>query len=248
MSLIGALLVYGRETVLAPLKDRKLILRMFVAGLIITFNWSLYIWAINSGHIIQTSIGYYIEPLVVCLFGMIFFGEKLNKYKTVALLFGLAGVIAVIVYFREFPGIALGIAISFSIYAAIKKGINMPPLITLTYETVFIAPVALCVIFWLESHGQGALGFGGGRYVLLLCCGFVTALPLSLFADAANKISMFALGLTEYISPTIALAIGIFYFHEPFFPVQIVAFAIIWVGLVFFSIGEFRVLKGGSNE
>ena len=248
VSLIGAFIAYGKETVLAPLKDRKLTLRMLGAGLLITVNWSIYIWAINSGHIIQTSIGYYIEPLMVCVFGMIFFGEKLNRYKTIALMFGLAGVIAVIVYFREFPGIALSIAISFSCYAAIKKGIKMPPLLSLAYETVFIAPFALLVIFWLEGTGQGALGFGAGRYALLLCCGFVTVLPLALFADAANKISMFILGLTEYISPTIALVIGIFYFKEDFYPVQIIAFAIIWVGLIIFSWGEFKGLKGAEND
>lgn len=244
---LGALIFYGREIVLAPLKDRKLTLRMIGAGIIITFNWSVYIWAINSGHVIQTSIGYYIEPLMVCLFGMIFFGEKLNRYKAVALAFGAAGVIAVIVYFKEFPGIALAIAISFSCYAALKKGIKMPPLLSLMYETVFIAPFALIVVFWLEGTGQGALGFGWGRYVLLLLCGFVTALPLTLFADAANKTSMFMLGLTEYISPTIALFIGIFYFKEDFYPVQIIAFAIIWVGLVIFSLGELKELRGDQN-
>ncbi|MBQ7703364.1 MAG: EamA family transporter RarD [Firmicutes bacterium] len=248
VSAVGALIFYGKETLLAPLKDRKLVLRMLIAGIIITCNWSIYIWAINSGHIIQTSIGYYIEPLMVCLFGMIFFGEKLNRHKVVALLFGLAGVVAVIVYFREFPGIALSIAISFSIYAAIKKGINMPPLLSLTYETIFIAPFALVVAIYLEATGQGALGFGTGRYLLLLCCGFVTALPLSLFADAANKISMFLLGITEYISPTIALFIGIFYFREEFYPIQIIAFVIIWIGLIFFSIGEMKSLKGAEND
>ncbi len=247
VSAAGALIAYGRDAVLAPLKDRKLTLRMIGAGIIITFNWSVYIWAINSGHIIQTSIGYYIEPLVVCLFGMLLFGEKLNKYKVVALAFGAAGVVAVIIYFGEFPGIALAIAISFSCYAAIKKGIKMPPLLSLTYETVFIAPIALGVAICLEATGQGALGFGTGRYILLLLCGFVTALPLALFADAANKVSMFVLGLTEYISPTISLVIGIFYFNEEFYPVQIVAFAIIWVGLIFFSRGELKELKGGSD-
>ena len=241
---IAALIVHTKEEILAPLKDRKRLFRLIAAGIIITLNWSLYIYAVNSENVIQSCIGYYIEPLVVCLFGMIFFKEKINRHKAIALIMGLIGVIAVIVYFKQVPTLALGIAFSFSIYAAVKKGLGMPPIISLLYETVFLAPLALIVVFYIESHGVGALQVAGaGKYALLMLCGLFTAFPLVLFANAANKISMFIMGLSEYISPTISLMLSIFYFKEDFAPIQLIAFAIIWVGLIFFSIGEFKEYK-----
>ena len=241
---IAALIVHTKEEILAPLKDRTRLFRLIAAGIIITLNWSLYIYAVNSENVIQSCIGYYIEPLVVCLFGMIFFKEKINRHKAIALIMGLIGVIAVIVYFKQVPTLALGIAFSFSIYAAVKKGLGMPPIISLLYETVFLAPLALIVVFYIESHGIGALQVAGaGKYALLMLCGLFTAFPLVLFANAANKISMFIMGLSEYISPTISLMLSIFYFKEDFAPIQLIAFAIIWVGLIFFSIGEFKEYK-----
>ena len=241
---IAALIVHTKEEILAPLKDRKLLFRLIAAGIIITLNWSLYIYAVNSENVIQSCIGYYIEPLVVCLFGMIFFKEKINRHKAIALIMGLIGVIAVIVYFKQVPTLALSIAFSFSIYAAVKKGLGMSPIISLLYETVFLAPLALIVVFYIESHGIGALQVAGaGKYALLMLCGLFTAFPLVLFANAANKISMFIMGLSEYISPTISLMLSIFYFKEDFAPIQLIAFAIIWVGLIFFSIGEFKEYK-----
>lgn len=247
---IAALIAHTREEILAPLKDKKLLLRLIAAGIIITVNWSLYIYAVNSGNVIQSCIGYYIEPLVVCLFGMIFFKEKINKHKAVALIMGVIGVIAVIVYFKQVPALALCIAFSFSIYAAVKKGLNMPPILSLLYETVFLAPFALIVIIYIESHDIGALSVSGaGKYALLMLCGLFTAFPLVLFANAVNKVSMFIMGLSEYISPTISLILSIFYFKEDFAPIQLIAFAIIWVGLIFFSVGEFKEYKNdGTNQ
>ena len=239
--LIAALLVHSKDEILAPLRDKKLLAKLIIAGAIITLNWSLYIYAVNSENVIQSCIGYYIEPLVVCLFGMIFFREKINTHKAIALVTGGIGVIAVVIYFGQFPGLALGIAFSFAIYAAIKKGLGMPPIISLLYETIFLAPFALVVVIYIETHGIGALSVAGaGKYFLLMFCGLFTAFPLVLFANGANKTSMFILGLTEYISPTLSLILSIFYFKEEFYPIQLVAFGIIWIGLIFFTIGEYK--------
>ncbi len=247
--IIAAFVAHNKEEIFAPLKDKKLLLRLIAAGIIITLNWSLYIYAVNSENVIQSCIGYYIEPLVVCLFGMVFFREKVNLHKAVALIMGVLGVIAVVVYFKQVPTLALGIAFSFAIYAAMKKGLGMPPILSLLYETVFLAPLALIVVFYIESHGIGALAAAsGGKYFLLMFCGLFTAFPLVLFANGANKTSMFILGLTEYISPTLSLILSIFYFKEDFAPVQLIAFAIIWTGLVFFSIGEFREYRNAGKE
>ena len=229
--------------------DRKLGLKFLGAGTIITINWSTYIWAVNAGHVIEASIGYYIEPLMVCVFGMIFFRERLTRYKTAAMVLAAAAVILLLVHFHAIPGISLGIALSFAIYSAIKKTVSQPPLISLVYETIFFAPSALVAIIWLEAKGMGALGVGEPyQYGLLLLCGLVTVIPLSLFASAAQKVPMFTLGLTEYISPTLSLILGVFFYREPFDGIQFLAVAIIWVGLVFFSVGELKEqrLAGGA--
>ena len=247
--LIAALIAHTKEEILAPLKDKKRLVRIILAGIVITVNWSLYIYAVNSGKVIQSCIGYYIEPLVVCAFGMIFFREKINKHKAIALIMGVIGVIAVIVYFRQLPVLALSIAFSFSIYAAVKKGLAMSPILSLLYETIFLAPLALIVIIYIETHGIGALQVAGaGKYALLMLCGLFTAFPLVLFANAANKISMFIMGLSEYISPTISLMLSIFYFKEDFEPIQLIAFAIIWTGLIIFSVGEYKEYRNDGNR
>ena len=244
---IAALFKYSINEILEPLKDRKQVIKYIIAGALITANWSIYIWAVNADYVIQTCIGYYIEPLMVCTFGVVLFREKLTVYKKTALALACAGVLVIIIYFREVPVIALGLAVTFSIYAACKKNFNKPPILSLLYETVFLSPFALAVIIYLEVTGQGALAsLGSGemyKYLLLMFCGLFTAFPLALFADAANKINLFALGITEYISPTLSLIIGIFLFQEPFEKIQLVAFAIIWVGLIFFSYGEFKYYK-----
>lgn len=233
---------FSWSEIFGPIRqDRRLALKFLGAGAVITINWSTYIWAVNAEHVIEASIGYYIEPLMVCVFGMLFFHEKLTKYKTAAMILAALAVGILLVHFHAVPGIALGIALSFAVYSAIKKTVSQPPLISLVYETIFFAPPALAAIIFMEVNGQGAIGAGTpGQYGLLLLCGLVTVIPLALFASAAQKVPMFTLGLTEYISPTLSLILGVFFFREPFDSIQFLAVAIIWVGLVFFSFGELR--------
>jgi len=236
-----ALKVHGMEEIKAQLRPKGVKLRYFLAGLLITANWSIYIWAVNADMVIQTCIGYYIEPLIVCLFGVFLFKEKLDRFKIIALILAGTGVSVVIIHFRQLPAVALSLGITFALYAAMKKGFSMPPLLSLLYETIFLMPPALIVIIGMEVTGRGALAVINSplQYVLLMFCGLFTAFPLALFANAANKIDLFSLGITEYISPTISLCISIYLFKEPFDRIQLIAFAVIWVGLVFFSYGEY---------
>ena len=233
---------YSREELLEPLRDRRLALKFLAAGILITLNWSLYIWAVNADHTIETSIGYYIEPVVVCLFGVLIFKDKLNKWKALALAFAAAGVAVIVAYYHSLPLISLSLALSFSLYGAMKKGINKPALLSFFYETVLLAPFALAVILWLEFTGRGALAMAVSpwQFVLLALAGVCTATPLILFGESANKAGLFATGLIGYLSPTITLFISIFLFREPFELVQLAAFAIIWVGLGFFTYGELK--------
>lgn len=233
---------YSWDEILRPLKEnRKVVFRLFCVGAVVTLNWSTYIWAVNAGFIIQTSIGYYIEPLVVCLFGMIIFREKLTSFRAAALILATGAMIVQLLHYRQPPVVALGLALSFAVYTALKKTVTLPPVISLVYETVLFAPFALGVIIYLEANGKGALGAGQPyQFVLLLLCGLLTVIPLGLFAFAAQRISMFALGLLEYLSPTISMFLGIFVYDEPFDRIILISFAIIWAGLVFFTAGEYR--------
>ena len=229
-------------------EDRKKMWTYIIAGILITLNWSIYIWAVQAGYVIQSSMGYFLEPLIVCLFGMIIYKEKANKWKLISLGFALAGLMVMVIGYRELPVIAIGLASTFAVYAAIKKSVDLPPFQSLLYETIFIAPVALLMVFWLEGSGIGAMATGGStKFVLLLFAGIATAVPMGLFSAAARNLPLLTLGLTEYISPSIALVLGIFLFKEPFDIIQFSAFVIIWIGLVFFTYGELvdiRKMKG----
>ena len=251
-SLLLAMRSVGIKEILAPLKnDRRMALRCVAAGVIVTANWSTYIWAVNADHVIDSSIGYYIEPLMVCLFGILFFREKMTGFKAAALLLAACSVIILLVHFHRLPWIPLGLAITFSVYSAIKKTVTLPPLVSLVYETAALMLPALIWIINLECSGKGALAEGQPyQFGLLLLCGLLTAVPLGLFAAAAQKVTMFELGLTEYVSPTISMILGVFLFREPFDQVQLIAVVLIWIGLVFFSYGEYRstALPGRRTE
>ena len=228
------------KAMFAPMfEDRKKTWTYIIAGILITANWSIYIWAVQAGFVIQSSMGYFLEPLIVCLFGIIIYKEKANKWKWISIGFALTGLMVMVVGYRELPLIAIGLAVTFAIYAAIKKSVDLSSFQSLLYETIFIAPIAMVVVFWLEGSGNGALAAGGdGKFILLLFAGIATAVPMALFSAAARNLPLLTLGLTEYISPSIALILGIFLFNEPFDLIQFSAFVIIWIGLCFFTYGE----------
>lgn len=236
---ICCLKIYGYRQLKSYIKNKEEFFKFIGAGLIITSNWSIYIWAVNAGYIIQTSIGYYTEPLMVCAFGILIFKEQLTKYKSVAFLMALLGVCVVIIHFGDFPLIALGLALTFAVYAAIKKTVSAPPLVSLFYETSFFIIPALLVIIYMEASGIGALKYGSGLDVALLTTtGLATAVPLGLFGLAAANLPLITLGITEYVSPSISLIIGIFLYREPFDFTQLTAFFAIWIGLIVFTVGE----------
>ncbi|MCR4804112.1 MAG: EamA family transporter RarD, partial [Clostridia bacterium] len=228
----------------------KLLVKFFLAGVLITVNWSLYIWAVNANHVVETSIGYYIEPMVVCLFGVFLFGDKLDGFKRIALILAAAGIAVIVLHYKRLPAISLLLALSFSVYGAAKKGLSQPPVLSLFYETVFLAPLALAAMLYFELCGKGAFAASldsPWKLLLLLFAGALTAIPLMLFGESANKAGLFATGLAGYISPSISLVLSIFVFHEPFEFAQFIAFAIIWVGLGFFTYGEFRSARQGDS-
>lgn len=231
--------IYKWKGIIEPLKRKGILPAFFLAGILISTNWGIYIWSVSNNFIIQTSIGYYIEPLFVSIFGIMLFHERLNRYKRTALILAGLSVLLLIINFRQVPTIALSLAISFSCYSALKKKFKLEAVLALLYETMFLVPFALAVIFYFELSGKGALAAAEPYQLgLLMLSGILTGIPLLLFAMAANRISLITLGLTEYISPSMALLLGIFLYKEPFDRVQFIAFVIIWLGLAIFTIGE----------
>ena len=248
-SYIAARLRFSREEVWSPLKDRAVRRKYFTAGLILTANWSTYIWAMTSGRVIQASIGYYIEPIVICAVGIIVFKEQLTKYNLTAMLFAAAAIVLILVHYRQVPGVALGLACTWAAYSAIKKTSDMPVLLTMVYETMIYAAISLIAILFIETRGIGALSLGvPGKYALMFLSGLITLIPVGLFSVSAKKVSLLVIGLCQYISPTMSLLLGIFVFKEPFDRVQGIAFVIIWTGLAIFTYGEFRAARRNSED
>ena len=240
-SLIVARTKYSFAEIFGPLKDRKIRAKYFTAGLVLTANWSIYIWAINSGRVIQTSIGYYIEPLVICLFGILIFKEKLTKYNLTAMLMALVAVVLILIHYGQIPAVALGLALTWATYSAVKKTADQPPLLSLVYETILYGVLAGIALIYIEMKGIGGLSYHvPGTYAFMWLAGLFSLIPIVLFAVSAKKVTLLVIGLAQYISPTITLLCGIFLFKESIDLFQIIAFGIIWLGLVFFTVGEFK--------
>ena len=243
-SYIAARLRYTKEEIWTPLKEKGAVVRYLIAGALLTANWSIYIWAMTTGHMIQSSIGYYLEPIVICLFGVVIFKEKFTRYNLTAVVFAAVALIVMLIHYGQLPGVALGLAFTWATYSAIKKSSKNPPLVELVYETMFYAVLAVIGILVIETKGMGALSLGvPGKYALMFLSGLVTLIPIALFGSAAKKVSLFIIGLTQYISPSITLLLGIFVYKEPIDRVQLLSFAVIWIGLVFFTYGEYKSHK-----
>ena len=240
-SYIAARLRYTKEEIWTPLKEKGAVVRYLIAGALLTANWSIYIWAMTTGHMIQSSIGYYLEPIVICLFGVVIFKEKFTRYNLTAVVFAAVALIVMLIHYGQLPGVALGLAFTWATYSAIKKSSKNPPVIELVYETMFYAVFAVIGILVIETRGIGALNLGvPGKYALMFLSGLVTLIPIALFGSAAKKVSLFIIGLTQYISPSITLLLGIFVYKEPIDRVQLISFAVIWIGLIFFTYGEYK--------
>ena len=217
---------------------------LLVTGTLITFNWGLYIWAINHGYILQSSLGYYINPLVNVLLGRIFLHERLNRAQSIALLLALAGVLYFTIDYGRFPIISLGLAFSFGIYGLLKKRMGLSATPALTVETIWMMPAATIYIILLCTQGESALcDFQPLTWTLLVLAGAVTAIPLIFYNAAATRITLTALGFLQYVSPTGQFLIGIFVYGESFTTAHIVCFTLIWIGLAIFTADTLRRLS-----
>ena len=212
---------------------------LLLASAVISMNWLTYIWAINHHHVIDTSIGYYINPLVTVLFGVLFFRERLTPSKKVCTLLAVIGIAAMTWQAGELPWVAVVLALTFAIYGALKKELHMSPFSSITAETLFMLPIAvpyvLSIVFSPVNHFHAETPV---LALLLMGTGVVTAVPLVLFSYGANLLPLNVLGFFQYISPTINLLLGIFFFNEPFGVAQLSSLGFIWTALVIFTLSE----------
>lgn len=210
---------------------------LFFAAYLVSLNWFIYIWAVNHDHIVQTSLGYYMNPIISVLLGIIFLRERLSKSQITAFLLAAIGVCILILSYGQIPWVAIGLALSFGIYGLLKKQIVLDATRGLVIETMFILPVA--IIYYIYLYFQGNMSFlhvDMKTNLFLIGTGIVTAIPLILFATGAQNIPLYLIGFIQYISPTMTLVLGVIVYHESFGGTELISFSFIWLALLIFSV------------
>lgn len=214
---------------------------MIAASLLITANWCIFIWAVTHDHIVDSSFGYYINPLVNVFLGVLLFHERLSKLKWLSIIIALIGIIGMSVELGRLPLVSVSLAFTFALYGAAKKKLHINPFVSITLETLLVMPLALWYVMNLYLSGEGHFLMGNAAMNwLFVGAGIVTAIPLVLFSTGANNLPLNVLGFCQYLSPSLSLLLGIFLYHEPFTTVQLAGFSTIWISLVLFTISDFR--------
>ena len=234
----GALvLIVGRRTqVAAVLRDRRKLLLLAGAAVVISINWVTYIWGVNNGRIVEASLGYFTNPLVTMLMGVIILRERMRKLQWVALGIAFMAVIVLTIDYGRLPWVALILAFSFGTYGLLKKRAGVGPFESLAVETAATAPFALALVVALQATGNGTLfDHGGGHVLLLISLGVATVVPLACFGAAAIRVPMVTIGLLQYLAPILQFAVGVFIAHEAMPPSRWAGFAIVWIALIIFS-------------
>jgi chloramphenicol-sensitive protein RarD len=224
------------STVRATLANRSVVWRLAVTATLITINWVVYVWAVMNGHVVESSLGYFINPLVNVLLGVALLSERLTRAQWTAVALAATGVAYLTIVAGTPPWIALTLAFSFGIYGLIRKVVKVESLPGLATETLVLLPFAAVYLLWCESAGTGALGHAGPAITgLLIGSGPLTAIALFLFAYGARLLAYSTVGVLQYIAPTLQLACGVFAFHEQFERTRAIGFALIWAALLIYA-------------
>jgi len=237
------------DTLNSLLKNKKQMLFLTTASLLVSCNWFIYIWAVNHNRIIEASMGYYINPLVSVILGMVVLKEKLSIAQYVSFSFAFIGVVILTVSYGMLPWISLSLAITFGFYGLAKKMIKVDSSIGLTLETMAVTPIALIYILYLFSQGTNTfMTVSLKTDVLLILSGAATAVPLLYFAKGAQRIPLSMLGYIQYLAPTISLLLGIFVYGEHFSKAHFAAFLFIWFALVIYSLSNAKFMKWDNRK
>ena len=223
---------HALKSTLATFKRPKVAIKLFLASILISINWLVYIWATNNGHVVEASLGYYINPLIIIAFGVILLKEKMRQLQWVAVSIATVGVIILTVDYGRLPWVALGLALSWGTYGLVKKQLGLGALEGLAIETM-IAFVPYCgYLLFIGSKGEGQFGNEIGLTALLISAGVATAIPLLLFNGSTTRLPYSTIGLLQYITPTIQFSIGVWVNHEAMPTARWVGFIFIWLALI----------------
>ncbi|MGY1812923.1 EamA family transporter RarD [Blastococcus sp. SYSU D00820] len=248
---VGLLLTAIRrwQAVPAAVTDRRTLLVLAGASLLIAVNWLVFVYGVNAGHVVETSLGYFINPLVSVLLGVVFFSERLRPLQWVAVGIAAVAVIVLTVDYGRPPWIALALAGSFGLYGLMKKLVRVEAAPGLFVETALMVVPAVGVLLVLHGRGEGTFGnVGTGHLLLLLSTGVATAIPLLLFAAATRRIPLSTVGLLQYVTPLMQLGLGVFVFHEPMPPARLAGFVIVWVALAVFTADSIRTARSAARR
>ena len=241
--------VRGWPQVRATVTDRRALRVLSGAAVLIAANWLVFVYAVNSGHVVETSLGYFINPLVSVLLGVVVFGERLRRLQWVAVAIAAVAVGVLTVDYGRPPWIALTLAGSFGLYGLMKKLVRVEAAPGLFVETAIVFVPALLAVGLLEGRGDAAFGHAGtGHLLLLLSSGVATAVPLLLFAGATRRIPLSTVGLLQYVTPLMQLAIGVFVYGEPMPPARLAGFVIVWIALAVFTVDSLRTARAGVRR
>lgn len=221
----------------AILRNRRSVMLLTVAAAVVSVNWLIYIWAVNNGRVVESSLGYFVNPLVTVLMGIAVLKERLRPWQWVAMAVAGCAVVVLTIDYGRPPWVALALACSFGTYGLAKKLAGIGAVESLAFETLLIGPFAGAYVAWLIATGASTFGTeGAGHSLLLLSTGLVTAVPLICFGAAATRIPMVTLGLLQYLAPVIQFALGVLWFHEEMPPGRWAGFVLVWIALTIFTV------------
>lgn len=248
--LLLALVLFTRrqwKVLFAQIKGPRFLLAFLIASFLLAVNWLIYVWAVNANYIIEASLGYYINPLVSVLLGVVFLRERLRPMQWAPVGLAALGVLYLTLSYGRLPWIALLLAGSFGLYGLAKKTAPLGSFHGLSIETGMLIIPSLVYLAYLQIHGQGAFGHASPVIIILLALsGPITTVPLLLFGSAAKQMDLYMLGLLQYIAPTLQFSIGVFLYHEPFTHADLVGFGIIWTSLALLSVEGYLVRRRRS--
>lgn len=231
------------------LRDKSKLFGLVLSSVLITSNWYIYIWAVNNNQVVEASLGYYINPLLTVLLGIIVLRERMDKWQIISLLLAAAGVVILTLEYGKIPWISLSLATTFALYGLAKRLVQVDSSLGLVLETAVVVPIALIYLSGVQASGAGVIGNSGNPTLLLLLgTGIVTAIPLLWFAQAAKMVPFATIGFIQYVSPSLSLLLGVFLYHEEFTSAHALSFGIIWIALAVYSISRVVVARRNNPK